>query len=100
MAFNDEEEAAIEAEEKHASRGACVALILFPPIICCAIWAVLSFTTEGQDIVARAYLYATYNGATVNNVTAGFPGTTTRSRATMNCFTVTWSRCIVSPGRI
>ena len=74
MAFDDEEKALEQEEERHARRGACVALILFPPILCCFVWAVLSLTPDGQAVVSRAYLYLTFNGIPITNLTQGFPG--------------------------
>jgi hypothetical protein len=74
MAFDDDEKALIEEEETHARRGACVTVLLFPPLVCCIIWAVLSLTPDGQGLVSRAYLYLTFYGIPIHNLTQGFPG--------------------------
>lgn len=73
MGYSDDE-MSLEEETSHAKRGACLAMIVFPPAICCLLWVVLTFTADGQTLASRGYLYLTFNGVPLHNLTEGFPG--------------------------
>jgi hypothetical protein len=70
----DELDKKLREDTKHARRGGCLALFIFPPIVLAICWAVFALTPGGQTVTAWATLYLTHDGLPVHEYVEGFPG--------------------------